>query len=112
MKQKLKSQQGETLTEVLTAILVSAVSVALLFGGVMASSSIENKARTWDTDYYAALSAAEGRTEEAADAPADDFKVTVKGDTAPYDVGQKVDIKVYGKKGAWSFAVKPEETTP
>lgn len=108
MKQKLKSQQGETLTEVLTAILVSAVSVALLFGGVMASSSIENKARTWDTDYYAALSAAEGRTEKAADG----FKVTVKGDTAPYDVGQKVDIEVYGKKGAWSYAVKPEETTP
>ena len=109
---KLKSQKGETLTEVLTAILVSAVSVALLFGGVMASSSIENQARTWDTDYYAALSAAEGRTEKAADAPAGGFKVIVAGTEPGYDAPMPMNIEVYGKKGAWSYAVKPEETTP
>ena len=49
MSSKLKDQRGETLTEVLAAVLVSAISVALLFGGVMASASVENQARKWDT---------------------------------------------------------------
>ena len=37
MKNKLKSQKGETLVELLAAILISALSVALLMSGVAAS---------------------------------------------------------------------------
>ena len=109
MSRKLKEQRGETLTEVLAAVLVSAISVALLFGGVMASASEENQARKWDTAYYAALSAAEGRTQMATP-PAGGFQLKVTT-TAPGVQPQNVDIQVYGQKGAWSYA-RAEGTGP
>lgn len=109
MSSKLKDQRGETLTEVLAAVLVSAISVALLFGGVMASASVEDQARKWDTAYYGALSAAEGR-ETATPPVGTGFKLKVTTN-APGVLSQEVGIRVYGQKGAWSYA-KAEGTGP
>lgn len=110
MSSKLKDQRGETLTEVLAAVLVSAISVALLFGGVMASASVEDQARKWDTAYYGALSAAEGRAEMATPPVDTGFKLKVTTN-APGVLSQEVGIQVYGQKGAWSYA-KAEGTGP
>ena len=104
MSSKLKDQRGETLTEVLAAVLVSAISVALLFGGVMASARVEDPA------YYGALSAAEGRTETATPPVGTGFKLKVTTN-APGVPSQDVGIQVYGQKGAWSYA-KAEGTGP
>lgn len=59
---KLHSSRGETLVEVLASILIAALSVALLFGCVTASTGIDRQARELDAEHYAALSAAEARS--------------------------------------------------
>ena len=59
MKNKLKSQKGETLVELLAAILISALSVALLMSGVAASIQMIRKSDETDDRFYQALSAAE-----------------------------------------------------
>ena len=107
---KLHNSRGETLVEVLASILIASLSVALLFGGVMASASVENQARKWDTAYYGALSAAEGRAEMATPPVGTGFKLKVTTN-APGVLSQEVGIQVYGQKGAWSYA-KAEGTGP
>jgi len=59
LHKKLNSRRGETLVEVLAAILLCTISVALLVSGVMASVQINRKARQSDRGFYEALSAAE-----------------------------------------------------
>ena len=42
---KLHNSQGETLVEVLSSILIASLSVALLFGCVMASAGMDREAQ-------------------------------------------------------------------
>lgn len=96
---KLRHNRGETLVEVLAAVLVSALSVALLFSYVMASSSIDRKAYQMDTAHYEAVSDADGEPEQAGtgtvtitDTNADpsrryapsDFNVVIRGSEGLY----------------------------
>lgn len=59
MGRKLKDSRGETLVELLAAILIAALSVALLFTCCMASAEMGRNTREADKKYYEALSAAE-----------------------------------------------------
>lgn len=62
MKKKLQNRRGETLTEVLVAVLVTALAICILAGMVNASMSINMKVREIDrgTDgFYPSLSEAE-----------------------------------------------------
>ena len=77
LRDKLASAAGETLVETLAAILVAALSVTLLVGGVAASGAIDRAARASDDDFYAALTAAEGQ-----DGTGDPITVTVAGESA------------------------------
>lgn len=104
MTRKLKSSKGETLVEVLASILVASLSVALLFGGVVASARIDSGAQQWDKEYYEALTAAEGHTEKAAEDPTAPFQVIISDDDAGHQ--QKAKIDLYGKTGAWSYTGK------
>lgn len=105
MNRKLKSCKGETLVEVLTSILVASLSVALLFGGIVASARIDSGAQQWDKEYYEALTAAEGHTEKvAAEDPAAPFQVEISDGFAGHT--QKAEIDLYGKAGAWSYTGK------
>lgn len=107
MKRKLKSTQGETLVEVLAAILIGALSVALLFSAVMASVNMDRTARETDSKYKQVLDAAEGQTTEFVPLvpPAADRKVTVANGSSE----AKVDVTFYGGDGALSYALN---TTP
>ena len=59
MKRKLRGSRGETLVEVMASIVIGTLSVALLFGAIMASAQIGKSAQETDGAYYQALSAAE-----------------------------------------------------
>lgn len=87
---KLNQDRGETLVEVLAAVLVASLSIALLFGGIMASSSIGRSARTSDKTFYADLSAAE---RQGSSDKKGEMAVTVANGIAE----AKLDVNVYGE---------------
>lgn len=69
LKRKLRSSRGETLTEILAAILVCAFSIMLLVGMITTSMNINRQARELDQEFYAALSNVETHVFSAADDP-------------------------------------------
>jgi len=85
MRAKLRDGRGETLVEVLASVLICALSVALLFGSVMASANIDLKTRELDQQYYEDLTKAE-RQGEADMAP----------NTGPLSAGASVKVKNSG----------------
>ena len=98
MRKKLSQNRGETLVEVLAAVLIAALSVALLFGGVMASSTIGRSALTSDKSFYEDLSGAESQKEAGTD-----LTVTVSREGASTEP-TKLTVKRYGGAGAYSYA--------
>ena len=48
LKRKLKSDSGESLIEVLAAILVCVLALVILFGATMAAANLNGKAETQD----------------------------------------------------------------
>lgn len=108
MKKKLQNRRGETLTEVLVAVLVTALAICILAGMVNASMSINMKVREADggTDgFYSSLSEAETHVfNYSADDP-----ITVKttggpstitfGDTYSHTQDGQGAFVVYGKEG-------------
>lgn len=102
MKKKLKEVRGETLIEVLAAILVGALSISMLFGAVMASGTMDKATREKDKTFYESLDKAEART---ANPSLDGLKVTVKNtDSGPE---ANVSVTFYGGEGALSYALAP-----
>lgn len=97
---KLRDNRGETLVEVLASILIASLSVALLFGCVMASSNMDREARQLDEKHYNALTAAEGQT-----GPAVDRTVTITNDAILDLVAktQNILVGVYGGEGLYSY---------
>lgn len=51
MIKKLKDNKGETLVELMAAILIASLSVALLFSCVMVATNINQKAKIRDKDF-------------------------------------------------------------
>lgn len=100
MRKKLRESRGETLVETFAAIVVATLSVALLFGGIVASGRIENSAKHSDEAHYEALSAAE-KQEAAADGLTGPFWVTV---TNPVNSGiASIEVNLYGGDGVYSY---------
>lgn len=95
MRKKLSQSRGETLVEVLAAVLIASLSVALLFGGIMASSTIGRSALTSDKSFYEDLSDAESQKEAGTD-----LTVTVSRESA----SKGLNVKRYGGEGAYSYA--------
>ena len=92
LKRKLASAAGETLVETLAAILVAALSVTLLVGGVNAAAQIDRAAQTADDDFYADLTAAEGQVEASAA-----ITVTVTAQSESFTA--EIDANLYGREG-------------
>lgn len=75
LKQKLFARRGETLTEVLVAILVCGFSIMLLVGMITTSMGINRRARELDAGddghggFYGALSDVETHVFSASDDP-------------------------------------------
>ena len=101
MGRKLKDSRGETLVELLAAILIAALSVALLFTCCMASVEMGRESQAADERYYVNLSAAEARTE---------VKVTEKVKVEGNSESVEVDINLYGGDGMYSY--QREEVPP
>lgn len=101
MRRKLRSSRGETLIEVLCATLVAVLSIALLFGGITASASLDLGARRSDAAHYAALTQAESQA-----APAGEAQLKVQN--IPLGKEQTVTVCLYGGEGMYSYAPKAE----
>ena len=96
---KLRNQQGETLVEVLAAILIAALSVALLFSCIAASSKMDKMTRNADKVYYNAFSDAE----EQKNPLPDTAKIKVENGTK----NTEISVNLYGDDGLYSY--KKEE---
>lgn len=102
MKNKLKSQKGETLVELLAAILISALSVALLMSGVAASIQMIRKSDETDDRFYQALSAAENRETPVAEGVASDAQVKVTESSGEVSL----QVQVYGTEELYSYGLE------
>lgn len=97
-RRRLASDRGETLVEVLAAVLVASLSVALLMGGVNASVALGRQADRSDTEFYQILTRAEARTGPGA-----------LGRVKVAQGGTEVSIPVlrYGGEGLYAYALDP-----
>ncbi len=104
---KWKDSRGETLVEVLAAILIASLSVTLIFGAIMASTTMDRQAQDLDGKYYEVLSKAEsqGSGDELSGTTS---KVTVaKKVVAGASAEKEVTVTFYGGEGAVSYALDP-----
>lgn len=93
---KLRNNRGETLVEVMAAILISALSVALLFSCVTASFDMDKDAKELDKKHYEALTAAETRSGTAVDG-------TVIIVNSANSVKEDLTVEIYGGTGMYSY---------
>ena len=93
---KLQDERGETFIEVLASILITALSVTLMFGCVMASSHMERKAERLDEQHYAALTAAEERTGAAV---LGSVRLVNQDNSQEHSLA----IAIYGGEGMYSY---------
>ncbi len=106
MRQKLKKNGGETLIEVLASILIGALSVALLFSAVLASTRMDRGAEETDKAFRANLIAAEKQTEPLIDGPigTGSAKVIVIHKN-PETLKAELPVVFYGGEGAVSYSL-------
>ena len=110
LKRKLRSSRGETLTEILAAIVLCGIAVLMMVTMVVTAMGVNYNARTMDigTDgtggFYGALSQVETHTFTSAD-PACSVKLSGPGrsDITPSDVysytdGTNPSLTAYGKE--------------
>lgn len=98
-ERKLKDSRGETLVELLAAILIAALSVAVLFTCCMASAEMGRETRDADREYYELLSQAEKQQGDAADTA----KVTVARDGGGTATETELPVNLYGGKDLYSY---------
>ena len=98
MKRKLKNNRGETVVEVLASILIAALSVALLFGAVMASVNMDLSAQETDQKLYAGLNTAQVQKDTSSSGT-----VTISGNS----FSKNVSVNFYGSGGVLSYAPAP-----
>lgn len=103
MKGKLHENGGETLVEVMASIVIATLSVALLFGSIMASSGIDLSAQRADESYYQALSRAEAQTLPDAENPLPDALSNGKLTITAGGISQEASIQFYGGEGMYSY---------
>lgn len=93
---KLRDSRGETLVEVLASILIASLSVALLFGCVMASTNMDRDAQKLDKEHYEALTAAEAQSGTGTSG-------TVKIQNPNNSMEGSLSIEIYGDTGLYSY---------
>lgn len=107
MDRKLKDSRGETLVELLAAILIAALSVALLFTCCMASAEMGRNTREADKKFYEALSAAENQNTPLSDGiSAVTASVEVQGEGGAAAPKVTPEICLYGGEEMYSYKKK------
>lgn len=100
---KLRERSGETLVEVLIALLIIALSSFLLAVMVSTAGNIDMTTRNRDREFYEELTHADTRTVEEGGAPKDgNVVIAVDGEADPIEV----EVNVYGGVGLASYAKK------
>ncbi len=109
---KLRSRAGETLAEILCAILVTGLGVALLAGMTDAAARLERKAAQTASNLYSCVTKAEDPASSESTYP------TEESGTVPVELagGATVNLKVtfYGRKDQVTAyrGTEPEATAP
>lgn len=102
--QKLHNERGETLAELLAAILVAALSVTLLFSGIAAAGRINLQAQKADETYYAALNNAQARKGDTRQAQLEIQLWTGSAKPNATQMGrEEPTINLYGGPGLYSY---------
>ncbi len=103
---KWNDSRGETLVEVLAAILIASLSVTLIFGAIMPSTTMDHQAQDLDEKYYEVFSKAE--RQESGDELSVTTKVTMADKNAGAGAEKEVTVTFYGGEGAISYALGSE----
>lgn len=93
---KLRENRGETLVETFAAIVVATLSVALLFGGIVASGRIEADAKRVDEAHYDAFSEAEEQAAAGTEA-------TVTIENLGNGASDTLNVELHGGAGIYSY---------
>ena len=80
----------------LASILIASLSVAMLLGGVAASTALGRQADTADEYFYETLTAAENRQTPVADGT---VKLTENG------ISIEIPVQIYGGEGLYSYSL-------
>ena len=109
IQKKLRSRSGETLVEVLIALMIIALSSMLLVVMITTAASIDMSTRSRDETFYEDLTRAETRPADDA-AGSGQIQIEIAGSTpAP------LDVTVYGGNRLASYAKPtpvPTEVAP
>ncbi len=114
---KLHSARGETLVEVLAAVLICSLAVLLLVSYATAAARIDKRTEKGDAAYYAALNAAEAHDGVTAEDSTDPESSPVPGTPAPGKVKvtssasvehADVDVAYSGGDGVYSYVVQED----
>lgn len=112
LKNKLRSHRGESLAEVLVAMLIIALSVMLLAVMVTTAGSINMQTRLRDEQFYKELSAAETFGDYNGERATTEKTVLIKQtDTtvlSPLTVEQKVTL--HGSDRLLSYSIVPDSS--
>ena len=122
LTRKLHDARGETLIEVLAAVLICSLAVLLLLSYAAAATRIDKSTQDNDAAYYAALNAAEAHTGVTAETRADPSDPPILGSPAPGRVtvsatypevnSVPVDVEYFGGDGVFSYAAPSPVPTP
>lgn len=94
---KIRSRSGESLAEVLVAMLIILLAALLLMSMVSASGNIDMQVKEQDSSFYDALS----RLEKKAGTESKTGKVTVTDDAGTQIA--EIDVKVYTQDGMRAY---------
>ena len=109
---KLRSRAGETLAEVLVALLIIALSSMLLVVMYNVATSIDLATRARDKIFYEDLSRAETHSSAPGGAEAGSSKIQITDVTGVADLTEgkllkEFDVTTYGGNGLTSYEKKP-----
>lgn len=111
---KLLSRSGETLAEVLVALLIIVLSGMMLAGMISAAAGINLASRSRDETFYKDLSLAEMQTEPLSPPAGADSDVIIISDITGVEAQelQRIDVTAFGGSGLTSYEKTTEEPEP
>lgn len=114
---RLHGNSGETLAEMMASIVITSLSVALLFSAVIATTGIDRRTREEDEEYYEALSAAEAgrkaveKADDNTDGNSEEEEAALDGTVIITGGGidkKELKIRFYGGKGIYAYRLVEE----
>lgn len=88
---KLRSSNGESLTETLVALLIAAIALVMLASMISSTTRIVTQSKTKMTEYYEANKTVAAQTGEGTD----DASVTITDDASDTINGQQYSVTAY-----------------